>query len=173
MFNYWFNILRMENNNEVFSSIDLVGQCLVDEERTKVFHKAIKNVVNKTSTVLEMGTGSGIMVLSAVKSGAKKVIAVEIDPHIASIAQNNFKINNYLDKISVYIEDATKFNLSNTKFDVVISEMLATGMIDEHQVEAINNLHNKKMVDDSTIFIPQRQDTFVTFVNVNFIFFGF
>ena len=158
----------MEENEQTFSSIDLVGQCLTDEERTKDFQKAIKKTVKSNHTVLDLGTGSGVMASFAAQSGAKKVVAVEYDPLVAKMAENTFKLNKLDTKISLLRADARKLSFDvGTTFDVVISEMLTTGVVDEHQVQAINNLHEKKFVNSSTIFLPKRQDTYVSLVNYN------
>lgn len=166
----------MQNNSDdkAFSSIDFVGQCLVDEERTLAFQKAIKAKVKKNDTVLDLGTGSGIMALSAAMSGAKKVFAVEFDSFIASIAKRIFQANRTLTKkISLLIEDARTVSFpKKVKFDVVISEMLTTAMVDEPQVRAINNLHTKGLVDASTRFIPERQDTFIALTYADYSLFG-
>ncbi len=162
-----------ETGDKAFSSIDFVGQCLVDTERTKAFQKAIKKAIKKTSIVLELGSGSGILSLFAARAGAKKVIAVEFDPYVASIAKNNIALNKFSNKIILALEDARKVKFNNhTKFDVVISEMLTTGIVDEHQVQAINNLHDQKLVDENTTYIPERHDTFVSLVNANLNLFG-
>lgn len=159
--------------NEAFSSIDFVAQCLVDNERTVAFQKAIKRIIKKDDTVLDLGTGSGVMALLAAKAGAKKVIAVEIDSLVAQTPQNAICLNNLEDKMSLLIGDAQKCIFpENTKFNVVISEMLTTGMVDESQVRAINNLHDKRNVDGSTIFLPYRHDTFISLSSANFVFFG-
>jgi predicted RNA methylase len=163
----------MTDEDKAFSSIDFVGQCLVDEKRTTAFQKVINKIITKDSVVLDMGTGSGIMALSAAATGARKVYAVEFDPFVAEIPKRLIKLNNLEDKISVLINDARKIDFpEKIKFDVVISEMLTTGIVDEFQVQAINNLHDKKLVDSSTIFLPQRHDTFISLVNANFTMFG-
>ncbi len=82
-------------HDEAFSSIDLVGQCLIDEPRSLAFEKAIKKVVKSNHTVLDAGTGSGIMALFAARAGAKKVFALEYDPYVSSIATQNFKNNSF------------------------------------------------------------------------------
>ncbi len=157
--------------DSAFSSIDIVGQCLTDTERTKLFKKFIEKFVKKNDTVVDLGSGSGILALFAAKS-AKKVFAVEYDPYVASIAQGNFDLNK-AKNIELVISDArtAKFN-SVQKFDVVVAEMLTTGIVDEFQVQAINNLHDQGLVDESTRFIPERQDTYAYLVNVNSNFFG-
>lgn len=163
----------MKEEDRAFSSIDFVGQCLVDKERTLAFQKIINKVVKKNHIVLDLGTGSGIMALSAAKAGAKKVYGVEFDPFIAEIAKTAISLNKFNRKVSILINDVRTLHFpKKTKFNVVISEMLTTGMVDESQVQAINNLHDKKLVDDSTVFLPSRQDTHISLVNANFTIFG-
>lgn len=163
-----------KGEDKAFSSADFVGQCLVDGERTLSFQKAINEVVKKNDTVLDLGTGSGIMALLAARAGAKKVFAVEFDSFIAEIAKKNINTNNLEGKVEILVSDAREHNFSkDIKFNIVISEMLTTGMVDEPQVQAINNLHKRQLVNDSTVFIPSRQDTYISLVNADFEMFGF
>lgn len=160
--------------DKAFSSIDFVGQCLVDEKRTSAFKKVINRVIRKGSIVLDLGTGSGILALAAVKAGAKKVYAVEFDNFVAQITKKVVETNKLSKKVSVLIEDARHLNFPDkTKFDVVIAEMLTTGVVDEDQVQAINNLHENGLVDSSTFFLPIRHETYISLVSANFNFFGF
>lgn len=160
--------------DETFSSIDLATCCLLDIERTEAFGKVISDKVKPEHIVLDVGTGPGIMAMFAARAGAKKVYAVEYDPYTARIAAQNFKDNNLEDKISIFLSDARDINFPDgTRFDVVIMEMLTTGMVDEFQVWAANNLVKKGYVDEKTIFIPFRQDTFVTVQETDFRNYGF
>ena len=157
-----------------FSSIDIVSQCLVDKERTDAFGKAIANTVKEGDTVLDLGTGSSILSLFAARAGARKVIAVEFDPYIGREAHHVVKANGLEDKIEVKIADARDCIFPpDTKFDVVIAELITTGLIDEHQVSAINNLYNRGVVDENTKFVPSCQKTFITLDNFDFKTFGF
>jgi predicted RNA methylase len=148
--------------DETFSSIDLVTQCMTDERRTLKFQEAIEQIVKPGDVVLDSGTGSAVLALMAARAGAKKVIAVEYDPFVAKIALQNVANNGYADVIDIVVGDVRDANFKEgTVFDVVIMEMLTTGMIDEFQVWTINNLHQKGLVNAKTQFIPQRQDTFI------------
>lgn len=160
--------------DETFSSIDLVTQCLTDKRRTLKFQEAINRSIKPGDVVLDSGTGSGILALMAARAGAKKVIAVEFDPFIAQLAAKNFAQNGYAGVIDIVVGDVRNANFpSNTVFDVVIMEMLTTGMIDEFQIWAINNLHKKGYVGPQTRFIPQRQDSYVALANADFETYGF
>ena len=166
--------MRVDKNDEAgqaFSSIDFVGDCLVDVERTKFFQKIITRYIKKNHIVVDLGSGSGILALFAA-SFAKKVYAVEFDPYVAKIALGNFKLNN-TKNISLIKSDARNVSFGKVKkFNIVLAEMLTTGMVDENQVQAINNLHNKGIVDQTTKFIPERQQTYVSLANANLNFFG-
>lgn len=159
--------------DETFSSIDLITQCLTDEKRTLKFKQAIEETVKPGDVVLDSGTGSSILALFAARAGARKVIAVELDPYVAKLAKQNVVNNGYEGVIQIIVGDVRQLHLEERiQFDVVIMEMLTTGMIDEHQVRAINNLHEKGFVKESTTFIPKRQDTFVALSEMNFMSYG-
>ena len=122
--------------------------------------------------MLDSGTGSGVLALFAAKAGAKKVISLEYDSFIADAAKKVIAANNQL-SVEVRIGDGRTYEFEpGLKFDTVIMEMLTTGMIDEYQVSAINNLHRQGDVNNSTVFIPSRQDTFVTLGNFDFSCYG-
>ena len=165
--------MKNSEDDKAFSSIDFVGQCLVDEERTLAFQKAISETVKPGASVLDLGTGSGILAIMAAKAGAVRVTAVEYDPFVASIASSIVKANGYEDIISIIVSDARTLELpSGTRFDVVLAELLTTGMVDECQVEAINNLHARGYVDKDTTFVPERQDTFAALTHADFSMYG-
>ncbi|MGH9800485.1 MAG: 50S ribosomal protein L11 methyltransferase [Blastocatellia bacterium] len=135
------------NNGWAFSSIDLVGMCLLDRERSEAFDLAIRSIVRPRHTVLDAGTGSGLLALFAARAGARRVVAMEFDPYIAAVARSNIQRNGFEHVIEVVEADARNHQFAaGTHFDVVIAEMLTTGCIDEYQVQAINNLHRQSSV---------------------------
>jgi predicted RNA methylase len=159
--------------DEAFSSIDLVTQCLTDKKRTEKFQEAIDRVVKPGDVVLDSGTGSGVLALMAARAGAKKVYAIEYDPYIAKLALKNVADNNLSDVVEIIVGDVRNANFpQGTVFDVVIMEMLTTGMIDEYQVWTMNNLHAKGYTTSATRFLPQRQDTFVSLVQADYSNYG-
>ena len=169
-----FGLQFKKKGDKAFSSVDIVSQCLVDTARTGLFQKAISEKVKEGDKVIEVGTGSGIMSLFAAKAGARKVISLEFDSFISKIATGVIKANNYQDIVEVRTANGNNYEFEpGLKFDVVIMEMLTTGMVDEHQISAINNLHRRRVINGKTIFIPYKQDTFATLGNFNFNCYGF
>ncbi len=161
-------------DEHAFSSIDLVCQCLIDEPRSNAFCKAIESVVKPEHTVIDIGTGSGIMALFAARAKAKKVYALEFDPYVAKITKGNILTNGYDKKIKLLVGDAIRYKYpKKTHFDVVIMEMLTTAMVDEFQIQAINNLHKQKVVSPDTVFIPHRLDSYASLAYKDFKMYGF
>ncbi|MBI1763966.1 MAG: 50S ribosomal protein L11 methyltransferase [Acidobacteria bacterium] len=152
-----------------FSSIDVVGMCLLDRERSEAFDRAIRGVVAPHHTVLDAGTGAGLLALFAARAGARRVIALEYDPYIAAVARANIRRNGFAHVIEVIEADARAYQFAaGTHFDVVLAEMLTTGCIDEYQVQAVNNLHRQGVVSPRTLFVPEQQLTFATLAQTRF-----
>ena len=159
--------------DEAFSSIDLVTQCLTDKKRTDKFQEVIDRTIRPGDVVLDSGTGSGILALMAARAGAKKVFAIEYDPYIAKLAAKSVELNGFSDIVDIVVGDVRNVNFpKDTVFDVVIMEMLTTGMIDEYQVWTMNNLHAKGYITSATRLIPQQQDTYIALANTDFSNYG-
>lgn len=134
-------------DNQYWSMTEGVFNCLIDSVRTKAFAKAIKKTVAKGDVVVDMGTGSGILAMLAARAGAKKVYAVEIDPNNIKTLRNTFKKNGF-EKIIEVVEGSILEARLPEKVDVVIGEMIATALIEELQVLAMNHIlkYSKKNV---------------------------
>lgn len=55
---------------------------------------ALEEHLRPGMTVLDLGTGSGILAIAAAKLGAERVMAVDSDPQAVDIARDNVAINN-------------------------------------------------------------------------------
>ena len=79
--------------------------------------------IGKDDTVLDLGSGSGVMsILVSVKKGAKKVVGVEIDSCIADMSRRSVKMNHLDDKIEIVTGDVkdVKALLTAGSFDKAI-----------------------------------------------------
>lgn len=118
---------------------DEVFDCLIDEERTNAFAKAISATVRPGDVVVDMGTGSGVLAMLVARAGAKKVYAIEIDQSNIATLGAVFRANGLDDRIVLVQGDVCKIDLPE-KVDVIIGEMIATALIEELQVPAMNNM---------------------------------
>lgn len=101
-------------DDAAFSSIDLVGQCLVDKTRCAAFEQAIRRVVRPHHHVVDVGTGSGILALFAARAGARKVTAIEYDSYVAHVARENIRANGCEHLIEIIEADARDCRLFET-----------------------------------------------------------
>lgn len=147
-----------------------VFNCLGDRRRTRTFARAIRNTVCHDSVVADLGSGSGIMALFAAKAGAKKVFAVEHDEKNAKWLEKIFAANGYGNVIEVVQEDARKVVLPQ-KVDVIICEMIATGLIEELQIPVMNQALLSARNGVSVIL--ETIENFVEAVDVDDRFYGF
>jgi ribosomal protein L11 methyltransferase len=72
-------------------------------------------------TMLDAGTGSGILAIAGSYLGAKKVVAIDNDPLACSIAQRNARVNR-AQHIDFRTGDILKLKLAG-KFDVIIANL--------------------------------------------------
>lgn len=82
----------------------------------KMMHHRIKG-----RHVIDIGTGSGILALSAVAMGALSVTAIDIDPDAITHAKKNAQLNQMADKIHFCYPDQFTSSLSNA---VVLMNMI-------------------------------------------------
>lgn len=91
-------------------------------ETTQLCIEAIENYMPKGAFVADIGCGSGILAICAVKSGAKNAIAIDNDPIAVDTAFDNAVINNVEKQVAFY--SATVEDIQNQHFDFVMANIL-------------------------------------------------
>lgn len=64
-----------------------------EHESTQLCLRAISRHVRAGATVIDLGTGSGILAIAAAKLGAARVLAIDNDPAAVSVARANVRAN--------------------------------------------------------------------------------
>jgi protein arginine N-methyltransferase 1 len=128
---------RTRDDDELgqFIPLHYHGQMLADELRMAPFHEAIDRLVPLDSHVVELGGGTGIMSFLAAKR-ARRVTLVERLPHVAAAARCLLLANGASDKVTVVEADARGF-VPEEAADVVICEMLHSGLLREKQIKVL------------------------------------
>ena len=78
-------------------------------------------LLKEGSRVLDAGTGSGILAIYAVMSGAKRVTAFDNDPLAVENALENFKLNSVQDKIDVFCGELEQ--IRSEKFPLILANI--------------------------------------------------
>ena len=152
----------MEANSSFWGSTDFAYTCLIDKQRTTAFKKAIQESVNNGDIVVDAGSGTGILGLFALDAGAKHVYFIEIDGILAKTLSNTLSQCNYEEsRYTVLSMDVLEVDLPE-KVDVIICEMIATGLIDEFQIPALRHL--RKYAKKDTRYVPSKMECLVDLV---------
>lgn len=91
-------------------------------ETTKMCIEALEKYVSSGTTVFDIGTGSGILAITAAKLGAKKVIGVDLDPVAIDSAKENVEFNN-LNNIEIL--HGNLMEVIEGKADVIVANIIA------------------------------------------------
>lgn len=67
--------------------------------------RALDSAISGGEQVIDVGTGSGILAIGAVKLGASRVLALDLDPVAVRNARENVELNGYADRIETKSSD--------------------------------------------------------------------
>ena len=89
---------------------------------------------DERQSFLDMGTGSGILAISAAKLGYSPVQAFDFDPEAVRISRINADQNNVLAQVRTARCDLTKLPLhSKTKFDLICANLIYDLLLSERE----------------------------------------
>lgn len=92
---------------------------------TSLCLKLMEEHIKEGDSVVDVGTGSGILMIAADRLGASEIYGVDIDELAVESAKENLNLNNIgKDKAHVYQGDLISV-LKDKKFDVVVANILA------------------------------------------------
>lgn len=98
-----------------------------EHESTKMCLMLLQALGVEDKSVIDVGTGSGILALASAKLGAKFVEAYDIDDNAVKSAKENCVLNNLQDKI--YVANANLLDKTTGKFDIVLANITADVLI--------------------------------------------
>ncbi|ANE47296.1 50S ribosomal protein L11 methyltransferase [Paenibacillus swuensis] len=67
--------------------------------------RTLESVIQQGDDVIDVGTGSGVLAIGAIKLGARHVLAVDLDPVAVSSATENSRLNGMEEQITVKLSD--------------------------------------------------------------------
>ena len=108
----------------------------------------------------------------AAESGASKVYAVEVEPFLAQKLRESVNLNGLTEVVEVMQGDIREVCLPGG-VDVVIAEIIETGLLDELQVQALNSLRKNGTINAKTRLIPDGYRTSAQLVYTDNLYYGY
>jgi len=92
------------------------------------------------ATVMDIGTGSGILAFLAAKYGARKIYAIEGSPAMARVASRLARANGLAGTVEVVpklLEDVSEAEIPSGSVDVIVSELLSHFLVGEVGLQVV------------------------------------
>lgn len=127
---------------------------LNDIIRNEAFEKAIKATVTPSSSVLDVGTGTGLLAMIASRAGAERVIACESVGVLADIAKTITHNNGFSDQIAILHKRSQDLDIVEDigkPVDILIAEIVDTGLLGENILTTIRDARRRVCKNGATI----------------------
>ncbi|KAJ3662367.1 hypothetical protein Zmor_006721 [Zophobas morio] len=152
---------------------------LHDTERNQKYESALKSAIKmmhangKKANVLDIGTGTGLLSMMAVKHGADSVVACEAFVPMSECAQKVIKRNGFNEKIKIIPKRSTELTVGpngdlSTRCNILVTEVFDTELIGEGAMATFTHAH-KVLLEKDCIVVPQSATIYAQVVESPFI----
>jgi ribosomal protein L11 methyltransferase len=122
---YWYKG-RYKTSKEVIFLDTLMSFGTGMHETTQLIAQLIEDNSSHLSSFLDIGTGTGILTLAALKHGAKIVTAMDISPLSIQATRSNLKVNGL--KAKIVLGDIGKLS-SKEKYQMVAANLVTNDLL--------------------------------------------
>uniref|UniRef100_A0A336L2X3 Protein arginine N-methyltransferase n=1 Tax=Culicoides sonorensis TaxID=179676 RepID=A0A336L2X3_CULSO len=163
----------MTNNNEIKSYDDEFDEnqdiarsrfadMLHDTDRNQKYYLGLKAAIErmhengKKANVLDIGTGTGLLSMMAVKLGADSIIACDGFMPAVECASKIIEANGMKDKIKLIKKHSTQIVVGvdmEHRANILVTEVFDTELIGEGAIETFNHAH-AKLLEKDCIVVP-------------------
>ena len=144
-------------------------EMLNDEERNSAFERAIVKSITPSTTVLDIGSGSGLLAMMAARAEAKQTISCEMVAPIAELARWTVARNGYGNKVVILDKKSTDIWIGVDmieKADLLVTETVDCGLLGEGIIPTI--LHAREnLLKEGAQIIPKSATVYATIIESN------
>lgn len=150
-----------------YTELSLQRLMVSDRPRTEAFARAIEEVTRPGSTVIDVGTGTGLLAMLAARAGAAKVYGLD-RAAIARVAEALVAHNGLADVVEVVRGDATRFEAPK-QVDLIVSEWLGHFAFTEAMLESVLECRDRNLKPGGTM-LPSGVELVLAPVSSSFLF---
>lgn len=136
-----------------------------EHESTKMCLKLMSEIDFSDKDVIDVGTGSGILGVAAILSGAKSAYLCDIDSVAVKAAEENAKLNGVHDVAEIELADL--LTKQNKKGDLILANLTA-GILIRLSSDLINHIKDNGILICSGIIHERKQDVIDSFIKHGF-----
>ncbi|KZS09051.1 Protein arginine N-methyltransferase 7 [Daphnia magna] len=152
---------------------------LHDEERNLKYNLALNKALNilrikgKVPRVLDIGTGTGLLAMMAVKANASAVFACETFQPMVKCSTEVIAHNGFADSIKIIPKRSTEITVGpqkdmEDKANVLITEVFDTELIGEGAIGTFNHA-NQQLLSEDSVVIPARATIYVQLIESHLV----
>lgn len=150
-----------QKDNEIVIHIDPAMAFGTGTHETTALCIELLEKYARGDSLLDLGCGSGILMLIAKKLGYKKVVGIDIDENCLEVVKDNFLKNDISSGYKVYIGDIKKYSFE--KFSVIVSNILVD-VLEKILPNIIQSMTDSTYVIFSGI-LQEKKDSFISYAN--------
>lgn len=150
-----------QKDNEIVIHIDPAMAFGTGTHETTALCIELLEKYDRGDSLLDLGCGSGILMLIAKKLGYKKVVGIDIDENCLEVVKDNFLKNDISSGYEVYIGDIKKYSFE--KFSVIVSNILVD-VLEKILPNIIQSMTDSTYVIFSGI-LQEKRDSFISYAN--------
>lgn len=150
-----------QKDNEIVIHIDPAMAFGTGTHETTALCIELLEKYARGDSLLDLGCGSGILMLIAKKLGYKKVVGIDIDENCLEVVKDNFLKNDISSGYEVYIGDIKKYSFE--KFSVIVSNILVD-VLEKILPNIIQSMTDSTYVIFSGI-LQEKRDSFISYAN--------
>lgn len=152
-----------DHNHRMFAGFHEQERMLADQPRMDFYAAAISRHIRRGDTVVDLGTGTGILAALASRSGATRVYAIdhsEILSHAKALAAANT-----IENVEFVATHSTAFH-PKEKVDVIVHEQMGDGLFDEEMVANVTDLRDR-ILKSGGLILPSRFELYCEPIKVS------
>ena len=96
-------------------------------ETTSMCLLELEKYIQPENTLLDIGTGSGILSIAAALLGARKAVGVDLDPVAVEVARQNVMLNRVSDQVEIIHGDLV--STISGQYDIVVANIIAEAIL--------------------------------------------
>lgn len=143
-------------DKNTFASLTIHYIMLRDIPRMMAYKTAILKYA-KNKTIIDIGTGTGILACFCITAGAKKVFAVE-ESSIINTAKKLFLENSIQNNVELISSNSKRVNL-NEKADVIVHEIIGNDPFEENILTTIYDA-KKRLLKPNGQLLPYKLESY-------------